>query len=318
MRVSEVRVERTQMLISVRADALFSVEGTMGRLAAFDLRGDQGDHLAREHALAQPPSSPPMVCPREECDGAPQPQLPGAHLVSFGYRRFSNPPLPSAAVDEKAAVEYASEITLRMAAVRGVWLQQWVVGYFDFLDDSMLAAVLRGTASLLHAPQWAPPSRRRPTKMHLVFDEPLILMPRNHLAACDEAQLSAASLWCEADRIEVTNVLRREAIPGLPDDELLLVDRVEIAFEGLRPATRLGLAPPGGASPQRMPAPRMPAPLVPLLRPGSAAALRVEMVRTIERPHALVPASLLGFELGRGHVGDVREITCEASAAHEP
>ena len=28
-----------------------------------------------------------------------------------------------------------------MAAVRGVWLQQWVVGYFDFLDDSMLARV---------------------------------------------------------------------------------------------------------------------------------------------------------------------------------
>ena len=96
VRVSEVRVERAQMLISVRADALFSLDGTMGRLAAFDLRGD---HLAREHALAQPPSSPPMVCPREECDGAPQPQPqpPGAHLVSFGYRRFSNPPLPSAA-----------------------------------------------------------------------------------------------------------------------------------------------------------------------------------------------------------------------------
>ena len=304
----------------------------MGRLAAFDLRGDQGDHLAREHALAQPPSSPPMVCPREECDGAPQPRLPGAHLVSFGYRRFSNPPSPSVAADEEAAgvaVEYASEITLRVAAVRGVWLQQWIVGYFDFLDDSMLAAVLRGTASLLHAPQYAPPSRRRPTKMHLVFDDPLLLMPRNHLALRDEAQLGAASLWCEADRIEVTNVLRRELIPGLPDDGLspgLLVDRVEISFEGLRPATRLSpTPPPGGAAPpsgaSASPPDLVPAPLVPLLPPGAAAAgcaLRVEMVRTIDRPHDLVPASLLGFELGRGHVGDVREITCEASAAHEP
>ena len=48
---NQVRVKRAQMLLSVRADALFSVDGTMGTLAAYDLRAEHDLHhdLRGEH-----------------------------------------------------------------------------------------------------------------------------------------------------------------------------------------------------------------------------------------------------------------------------
>ena len=89
------------------------------------------------------------------------------------------------------------------------------IGCFDFLDDSVLGAVLRGTASLLHPRRWVAPNRRRPTQLRLTVEQPLLLFPRNAAAcdAADEARLRAASVWCEAERVEVCRHAPRISVP---------------------------------------------------------------------------------------------------------
>ena len=53
-------------------------------------------------------------------------------------------------------VEYLSELDVTLSAMRVVWLQQWIVGAFDYLDDSVLAAVLRhGQSAASMAPRLA-------------------------------------------------------------------------------------------------------------------------------------------------------------------
>ena len=58
--------------------------------------------------------------------------------------------------------KYASELRVSLAAVRVVWLQQWVVGAFDYLDHSILAAVVRGVSDPSISRAWVPPNRFRP------------------------------------------------------------------------------------------------------------------------------------------------------------
>ena len=84
--------------------------------------------------------------------------------------------------------------------------------------------VLRNGASLLAERVWLPPDRRKPTRLRLRFEDPLLLLPRNVHALRSEESLAEASVSCELAAIDVSNSLRTVRLPGV--DETLLADRV--------------------------------------------------------------------------------------------
>ena len=64
---------------------------------------------------------------------------------------------------------YETEVHLRLLSLRAIWLQQWVVGAFEYLDNSILAAVVRGVSDLSVERVWVPPNRWRPVRSTVVI-----------------------------------------------------------------------------------------------------------------------------------------------------
>ena len=64
--------------------------------------------------------------------------------------------------------------------------------------------MLRNGASLLAERVWLPPDRRKPTRLRLRFEDPLLLLPRNVHALRSEESLAEASVSCELVAIDVS------------------------------------------------------------------------------------------------------------------
>ena len=54
-----------------------------------------------------------------------------------------------------------------------------MAGAFDYLDDSILAGVIRGVSNLSIRRIWVPPDRFRPLRLTLHFEAPFFLLPRD-------------------------------------------------------------------------------------------------------------------------------------------
>ena len=51
-------------------------------------------------------------------------------------------------------ITFEAELSLDVAPGRIIWLQQWIAGAFDYLDNSILAAVVRGVSDLSISRAW--------------------------------------------------------------------------------------------------------------------------------------------------------------------
>ena len=52
-------------------------------------------------------------------------------------------------------ITFEAELRLDVAPGRIIWLQQWIAGAFDYLDNSILAAVVRGVSDLSISRAWS-------------------------------------------------------------------------------------------------------------------------------------------------------------------
>ena len=131
----------------------------------------------------------------------------------------------------------------------------------------MLAAVVRGVSDLSVERVWVPPNRWRPVRLNILMEEPRLIFPRNVHTLRDEAYVLQHSATLASRRMTITNTLERLELPGC-EDNLLICDRVAIHFESPQLTTHLEGSSVGQAPDQVV----------------------LTLTRSIERPHALVPA----------------------------
>ncbi|KAL1503648.1 hypothetical protein AB1Y20_012122 [Prymnesium parvum] len=163
--------------------------------------------------------------------GSPQETEPA---MEFRYRKiFSVTKRPPA-----AHISYESELNMKVVALRVIWVQQWVVGAFEYLDNSILASVVRGVSDLSIERVWVPPNRWKPIRLNFLFTEARLVFPRSMNVLQNETMLEQHSIEVASSRMSVTNTLERLELPGC-EGRLLICDRVAIHFDQPQVTSRL-------------------------------------------------------------------------------
>jgi hypothetical protein len=207
---------------SLRRDSTLQMAGTMTHFFAHDQRSRP--NVPSEAAEPPEPHSPglPMLSVEQRATDA-QP------AVQFQYQRFySDRKRP-----EGGEIAFEAELGIQLESPRIVWLQQWIAGAFDYMDNSILAAVVRGVSDLSIARVWVPPNRFRPMRLRLQIASPVILVPRNVYALTDERQLAEHSLRVDLSTVTSDGVLVRKTLPGHEELGPLLCEELTIVFRGL-------------------------------------------------------------------------------------
>ena len=136
------------------------------------------------------------------------------------------------------------------------------------MDNSVLAAVVRGVSDLSIARVWVPPNRFRPMLLKLQLDSPVIVLPRNVFALTSERQLAEHSLRVELESITSDAVLVRKPLPGFESLGPLLCEELTMLFKALQPFTQSASAH---------------TPHLPLA--STTTDLVLTILKSIERPH---------------------------------
>ena len=239
------------------------------------------DHRKRPHAVGggtvaavAVETGPPMIRLTRSAAGA---------ALRFEYRRmYTDMKRPSG-----EGITFEGELRLHVACMRVIWLQQWIAGAFDYLDNSILAKVVRGVSDLSIARAWVPPNRFRPMRLSFEIDQPTILFPRNVHALSSEALLAAHSLHGRLRSVRGASVLTRRVMPSCDEFGVLLCDYMHISFTDLHVHSQL--PPATGASSDSL-----------LNAVDAPLQLTIHVVKSIERPDERVPAMAVHATFGDG------------------
>ena len=265
-----------QLDTCLHRDGTISMDGCMEELSAHD-------HRKRQHAVRHPPRTgddggfatpPPVASTAPAASGPPMIHLTrstdGAAL-RFEYRRFYT----EAKRPVGAGVTFEGELRLHVACMRVIWLQQWIAGAFEYLDESILAKVVRGVSDLSIARVWVPPNRFRPMRLKFAIAQPTILCPRNVHALDSEELLAQHSLHVRLRAVTGESVLLRRAMPGCTELGPLLCDQMAIRFTDVHISSQL---PPDGPH------------ALPCTPPEAPLELTLMIIKSIERPNEHVPS----------------------------
>ena len=260
--------EQLQFHFSLFKDGTHRLDGSMEELTAHDYR-------KRPHAVGGPArpvaAGPPMIRLTRSAEGA--------GLRFEFHRYFTDSKRPN-----MDGVTFEGELHLYIASMRVLWLQQWIAGAFEYLDNSILAKVVRGVGDLSIARVWVPPNRFRPMRLKFSIAEPTILLPRNVHALADETLLAEHSLHVHLKSVAGESILKRRLMPGCKELGELLCDEMTIKFEQLHVSSQL---PPYNRS--------RPLPFHDADKPLELTLL---VIKSVERPHDLVPQMAIDASLG--------------------
>ena len=213
------------------------------------------------------------------------PGEPARAALRFQYTKFySDSKRPPG-----GEVTFEAHLGFEIESPRLIWLQQWVAGAFDYMDNSVLAAVVRGVSDLSIARVWVQPNRFRPLRLQLHINRPTLFFPRNVYALADQHELHKHSLRVDLDSLTSDSVLLYTALPGFEHLGPAFCEQLTLRFAGLRPsvltdASQVGAALPSTPSPSPSDAGCAWAPLA-----SSATDLVLKVTKSIERAHDQVP-----------------------------